>query len=111
MDFAQTPYAVKIDASLPGIKCYLCCGLLYMHIDGAFPLLSSPFVSLLLHLYLSLRPLLSSRTLLFSAGKESAAVKSTFVKLLLLFGSNGHIIYKVLLSCSVVNISFSPYFS
>lgn len=50
MDFAQMPYAVRTDASLSGIKCYLCCRLQYMHIDFVF----SPFVSVALRIYFSL---------------------------------------------------------
>ena len=107
MDFAQPPYAVKIDASLHGIKCYLCCRLQYVHIDVCFPfpflLLLSPYCAVCIFLFtLNCHPSPSS----FSSSKESVAVKSTFQKFLLLFANNGNILFKELLSrsCVVVNI-------
>lgn len=113
MDFAQPPYAVKIDASLHGIKCYLCCRLQYVHIDVCFPfpflLLLSPYCAVCIFLFtLDCHPSPCS----FSPSKESVAVKSTFQKFLLLFANNGNILFKELLSgsCVVVNIYIYIFF-
>lgn len=103
MDFAQMPYAVRTDASLSGIKCYLCCRLQYAYRFCLFPLClcCSPYI-FLFTLYCHPSPLP------VSPGKESVALKSTFQKFLLLFANNVNILFKELLSCScvVVNISF-----
>lgn len=103
------PYAVKIDASLSGIKCYLCSRLQNMHIDCAF-FFSSPFISLLFSVYLLyiilLICLFLSNISSISPGKKikmkmkiimmkkKESVKSTFQKFLLLFVSNGNIPFK-----------------
>lgn len=98
MDFAQTPYAVKIDASLPGIKCYLRCRLQYMHayrLCFSLPLISF-CLSIALPVLFSLPFIVIPHSTLstLSPGKESVAVKSTFQKFLLLFGNNGNILFK-----------------
>lgn len=107
MDFAQMPYAVRTDASLSGIKCYLCCRLQYAYRFCLFPLClcCSPYI-FLFTLYCHPSPLP------VSPGKESVALKSTFQKFLLLFANNVNILFKELLSCScvVVNLSFFPQF-